>query len=78
VRNFDVPDAAAAANRVVRSLTQGPGVIKINKRPGVTIYRLPEGGEVVLRSPAGGSSSGLWAVDVHNVPGVQSIRTHFR
>jgi RHS repeat-associated protein len=77
VRNFNVPNPEAAANRVVRSLTKGPGVIKTNPRPGVTVYKLPEGGEVVLRSPTG-SRSGLWAVDVHNVPGTPTIRTHFR
>jgi RHS repeat-associated protein len=77
VRNFNVPNPGAAANRVVRSLTKGPGVVVQHPRPGVTVYKLPEGGEVVLRSPAG-SSWGLWAVDVHNVPGVGTIKTHFR
>lgn len=77
VRNFDVPDPEAAARSVAESLTRGPGVT-VTRTPGRTTYHLPEGGRIVLRAPSA-SSSGLWAVDVHKVPGhARIIRTHFR
>lgn len=78
VRNFDVPDPAAAAHNVTRSLTRGEGVTVTQPRPGVAVHGLPEGGQVVLRSPQG-SRSGLWAVDAYGVPGAPGrVRTHFR
>lgn len=77
VRNLDVPDPGVAARRVADSLTRGPNVTSVSPRSGVTVYRLPEGGQVVLRSPTA-SRSRLWAVDVHGVPGYSTIRTHFR
>ncbi len=43
----------------------------------MTVHHLPGGGKVTLRSPAG-SSSGLWAVDISDVPSYAPIRTHFR
>ncbi|MEJ7567736.1 MAG: RHS repeat-associated core domain-containing protein [Gaiellaceae bacterium] len=77
VRNFDVSDPAAAANRVAQSLTRGPKVTRTDPKAGVTVFGLPEGGQVVLRSPLA-SKSGLWAVDLYKYPGVSLVRTHFR